>query len=179
MHGKDDQPKDCCKHDEPENKFTLFLKTYYPLILIFSYLILIIAITEWNDFKMMRAISHFMGAFFLTFSFFKFLDLKGFATAYQTYDLLAKKSRFYAHAYPFIELVLGIAYVAGFAPLYTNIVTFIVMSISSIGVIQSLLQKRKIQCACLGTIFKLPMTKITLFEDLLMAIMALVAVFGF
>ena len=46
------------------------------------------------------------------------------------------------------------------------------MGVSSIGVVQSLLKKRAIQCACLGTIFNLPMTKITLFEDLLMVAMA-------
>ncbi len=38
---------------------------------------------------------------------------------------------------------------------------------------QALLQKRTIQCACLGTALKLPMTKVTLGEDLLMGLMAL------
>jgi hypothetical protein len=71
---------------------------------------------------------------------------------------------------------LGIAYVVQFNPLVTNWVTLILMSVSSIGVVQSLLNKRKIQCACLGAVFNLPMSKVTLIEDALMAGMALVMI---
>jgi len=45
--------------------------------------------------------------------------------------------------------------------------------VSSVGVIQSVLNKRKIRCACLGAVFNLPMSTITILEDLLMAGMAL------
>ena len=38
--------------------------------------------------------------------------------------------------------------------------------------VKSLLQRRKIQCACLGTVFNLPMSYVTLTEDLLMVAMA-------
>ena len=41
-------------------------------------------------FDVMRAMGHFMGGFFLVFSFFKLLNLSGFADAYRTYDVLAK-----------------------------------------------------------------------------------------
>jgi prepilin signal peptidase PulO-like enzyme (type II secretory pathway) len=67
----------------------------------------------------------------------------------------------YGFVYPFIELALGIAYLLQWQPFYTNIATIVVMGFSSIGVIQSLLKKRKTQCACLGTIFNLPMSTIT------------------
>ncbi len=46
------------------------------------------------------------------------------------------------------------------------------MSIGSVGVLRSLMQKRKIQCACLGTVFELPMTTVTLVENVGMAVMA-------
>jgi hypothetical protein len=45
---------------------------------------------------------------------------------------------------------------------------FLVMSISIIGVLQSVLNKRKIKCACLGAVFNLPMSTITIIEDALM-----------
>ena len=73
---------------------------------------------------------------------------------------------------PFIELSLGILYLLNQLPVFTNLATIIVMGISSIGVIQSIMNKRKIQCACLGTVFNLPMSTITLVEDLLMVVMA-------
>ena len=46
------------------------------------------------------------------------------------------------------------------------------MSISIIGVLQSVLNKRKIKCACLGAIFNVPMTTITIIEDALMIAMS-------
>lgn len=157
-----------------EEKITFW--TYKPLILIFLYLIGLTVITEFNrgSFNLMHWMNHFMGGFFLFFSFFKFLNLKGFAEAYSTYDVIAKKWNVYGFIYPFIELALGIGYLYGYFPVAINITTLVVMSLSSIGVIQSVLNKSKIRCACLGTIFNLPMTTITIVEDLLMAAMAVI-----
>ena len=50
----------------------------------------------------------------------------------------------------------------------TNIVTFVVMTVSIAGVLQSVFNKRKIKCACLGAVFNLPMSTITIIEDALM-----------
>jgi hypothetical protein len=55
-----------------------------------------------------------------------------------------------------------------FATLATNIANFAVMSVSTVGVARTLLKKAKIQCACLGTVFNLPMSSVTLIEDLVM-----------
>ena len=109
-----------------------------------------------------------MAGFFLMFSFFKFLNLQGFAESYAMYDIVAKKWDAWGYVYTFIELALGLAYLSRFNPLITNITTFVVMSISIIGVLQSVLNKRKIKCACLGAVFNLPMSTITIIEDALM-----------
>jgi hypothetical protein len=74
--------------------------------------------------------------------------------------------------YPFIELILGAAYLIDFKPWLTNSVTLLVMSISAAGVVQSVLAKRKIRCACLGTVFNLPMSTVTIVEDGMMIAMA-------
>ena len=113
-----------------------------------------------------------MAGFFLVFSFFKLLDLTAFADSYQMYDVIAARSRGYALAYPFIELVLGVAYVVRFEPVLTNAVTLVVMLVGAYGVLKSLLAGRKIRCACLGAVLNLPMTYVTLVEDALMAVMA-------
>ena len=88
------------------------------------------------------------------------------------YDQLAMKVPAYGFVYPFIELGLGLAYLTEFNPNITNWVTVIVMGLSSIGVIQSVLNKQKIRCACLGVAFNLPMSTVTITEDLLMVTMA-------
>ena len=113
-----------------------------------------------------------MAGFFLVFSFFKLLDLRGFADAYQSYDILARRSRAWALAYPFVELALGIAYLTRWQPVPTNIATLALMLVGSVGVLRAVLDKRAIRCACLGTALNLPMTTVTLVEDLGMAAMA-------
>ncbi|MEI9956322.1 MAG: hypothetical protein WDM90_08485 [Ferruginibacter sp.] len=54
-----------------------------------------------------------------------------------------------------------------------NYVTLIVMSVSIIGVLQSVFNKRKIKCACLGAVFNLPMSTVTIIEDALMIAMSI------
>jgi hypothetical protein len=119
----------------------------------------------------------FMSGFFLIFSFFKLLDLQGFADSYSMYDLIAKRFRSWGVIYPFIELALGIAFAVNFSPVLTNWITLAVMGISIIGVLQSVLNKRKIRCACLGAVFNLPMSTITIIEDGLMIIMSIAMLF--
>ncbi len=116
--------------------------------------------------------ANFMGGFFLAFSFFKFLDLKGFASGFARYDLIAGAWKPWAYLYAFVELLLGIAYVTRFWPVPTHIVTLIVMTIGAAGVIRSLLRKDRIRCACLGTVIDLPLGTVTLIEDIGMALMA-------
>lgn len=149
-------------------------ESLYPLFLIVGYIagtvgLIAYAIGTRSPEALMQ---WFMAGFFLVFSFFKLLDLRGFADAYQSYDLVAKAWPGWAWAYPFVELALGIAYLVGFAPLATNFVTLVVMLVGAVGVLKALLDRRAIRCACLGTALNLPMTKVTLVEDLGMAAMA-------
>jgi hypothetical protein len=148
--------------------------TYYPLALLVAYLLGVTALVELRAGSLdgMRAMATFMGGFFLAFSFFKLLDVRGFADAYGSYDLVARRWPAWGFAYPFVELLLGAAYVAGFQPVLTNVATLVVMTVGAAGVLQSLLGGRKIRCACLGTVFNLPMSTVTLAEDGLMAVMA-------
>lgn len=156
-----------------ENKST-WLQTYKPILLIGAFItgITILPQITTGSFSWERWMTNFMAGFFLTFSFFKLLNLKGFAESYSSYDILARKWMGWGFVYAFIELALGLAYLLQFNPLLTNTITFAVMSISIAGVLQSLLHKRKIQCACLGAVFELPMSTITVIEDALMIVMS-------
>ena len=147
---------------------------YFPLFLIVAYIAGVVALIEWRlgGFVVERAMTNFMAGFFLVFSFFKLLNLSAFADAYSTYDVVAARSRAYALAYPFLELALGAAYVVRFQPFWTNLATLVLMIVGTVGVLRSLLDRRKIQCACLGTVFNLPMSSVTLVEDLSMAVTA-------
>jgi hypothetical protein len=116
--------------------------------------------------------NQFMAGFFFVFSAFKLLDIRGFADGYSTYDLLAKRWHTYGYIYPFLELALGILYLITWLPEATAGATIIIMGFSSLGVMNSLLKKQTFQCACLGTILKVPLSSITLIEDLTMVALA-------
>ncbi|MEM9888391.1 MAG: MauE/DoxX family redox-associated membrane protein [Bacteroidota bacterium] len=150
------------------------LSTYKPLILIvlFTAGTTLLAQYPFQNFSGMLWMRHFMAGFFIVFSFFKLLNLEGFANSYQMYDIVAARWRTWGFIYPFVELGLGILYLTNLAPTFTNWATIIVLGVSSIGVIQSNLNKRKIKCACLGDVFNLPMSTVTVVEDLTMVGMA-------
>lgn len=157
-----------------ENDKGTWLHTYRPVLLIGAYItgITILPGILNGSFTWKNWMADFMAGFFLTFSFFKLLNLKGFAESYSTYDIISRKWMGWGFVYAFIELGLGLAYLLHISPLIINTITFLVMSISIIGVLQSLLNKRKIQCACLGVVFDLPMSTITVIEDALMIVMS-------
>jgi copper chaperone CopZ len=154
-----------------------WLSTYSPLLLIVGYIfgssvLVQVGMGGLASITAMETMRYFMAGFFLVFSFFKLLDINAFANAYAGYDLLAKRWRGWGLIYPFKELGLGMAYLAHFNPLLTHWATIIVMGFSAIGVVRAVASKTQIQCACLGTVFKLPMSTVTIVEDVGMVLMA-------
>jgi copper chaperone CopZ/uncharacterized membrane protein YphA (DoxX/SURF4 family) len=167
------------EHNETAEQAKSWFETYKPILLIFGFVTLVASIMQINKegFNVMQFMQHFMAGFFLVFSFFKLLDLKGFAESYAMYDVIAKRIPAWGYIYPFVELGLGIAFCANYAPKLTNTVALIVMSVSIIGVLESVFNKKKIQCACLGAVFKLPMSTVTIIEDALMIVMSATMLF--
>tara|TARA_B100001939_G_scaffold345241_1_gene361351 strand:- start:728 stop:1477 length:750 start_codon:yes stop_codon:yes gene_type:complete len=123
---------------------------------------------NWNDFML-----DFMGLFFIIFSFFKMLDLKGFSESFKMYDPLAKKVSFYGVLYPFIETALGLMFLMKFEVFSALILSVLILGLTTIGVTKILISKRSIQCACLGTVLKLPMTEATFIENVIMIFMSI------
>lgn len=114
----------------------------------------------------------YMAGFFLIFGGLKLVNLRAFAMRFATYDIIAKQWKPYGYAYPFIELALGVCYLFSIAPRLTNIVTIVVMTVGAYGIHQKLRSGRMFTCACLGTKFDIPLTRVTVAENLLMAAMA-------
>jgi hypothetical protein len=115
----------------------------------------------------------FMGVFFLVFALFKFIGYGMFTDMYAGYDIVAKRFKAYAYAYPFIELSLGLLYLTNTFGVGRDTFTVVIMFISSIGVFQEIKKRSGIHCACLGNIIKLPLSTTSLVEDVAMGLMAL------
>ncbi len=145
------------------------LKSYLPLLVITAYAaVLSIALMHSHVDFMYR----FMGFFLCTFALFKFVDLKGFMSAFKEYDLLSKAVKPYPMIYPLIELFLGLSYISYTLVWLSNYALIAVMALNACSVIYALFQKKKLMCACLGTSLKLPLTIVSLYEIVLMMGMA-------
>lgn len=161
-------------HSETLEEAKSWAETYKPILLIFGYVTAISLVVSWQSsgINFMVFMRIFMAGFFLTFSFFKMLNLKAFAESYAMYDIVAKKFSAWGYIYAFIELGLGLSFALNLSPTVVNWVTLIVMTISILGVLESVLNKKKIQCACLGAVFNLPMSTVTIVEDAIMIAMS-------
>ena len=149
------------------------LQQLKPLLLIIFYLAVASILLHYKNWSWSEFMLDFMGLFYIVFSFFKMLDLKGFPESFKMYDPLAKRIPIYGWIYPFIETALGLLFLMRFEVNIALIVTLIVLGITTIGVTKTLLDKKSIRCACLGTALKLPMTEATFIENAIMIIMAI------
>lgn len=149
------------------------LKQLFPLFLILGYILIASILLNIKPWDINGFMLDFMGLFYIVFSFFKLLDLKGFPQSFRMYDPLAKAVPAYGWVYPFIEVVLGLMFLIRFQIDIALIVTLVILGITTSGVTKTLLDKKSIQCACLGTALKLPMTKATFIENAIMIVMAI------
>lgn len=158
-------------------KETSKLAQLKPLLLIFLYLFAAVFLLNYKQWNINNAMLDFMGLFYIVFSFFKLLDLKGFPESFKMYDPLAKAVPFYGKVYPFLELALGILFLMRFKIALALVATILILGITTLGVTKTLLDKKSIRCACLGTALKLPMTEATFIENAIMLVMAFVMLF--
>ena len=150
------------------------IKQLKPLFIILGYISVTSILLNFRNWNSTNAMLDFMGLFYIIFSFFKILDIKGFSTSFKMYDPLAKKITIYGYIYPFIEILLGLMFLTRIEVNIALLITIIILGITSVGVTKTLLNKRTINCACLGTTLKLPMTEATFIENAIMITMAIV-----
>ena len=158
--------------ENPKTEIVSQIQELFPLFLIFFYITVFSIIINRTNFQLDSFMYDFMGLFYIVFSFFKFLDYKNFPSTFSMYDPIAKTFPFYGWMYPFIETILGLLFLLRIQLFISLCVTITILGITTVGVTRSLMNKSNIQCACLGTALKLPMTKATFIENFIMIIMA-------
>lgn len=161
------------------------MKTYWPLIILI--LVSLAAadamtgprvdwdITRWDWHFWMH---NFMGFFLCMFALLKLFDPKGFENGFAMYDLLAKSWHPWGFIYPWVELGLGLAYFAFIFPTAVYIATIVLFSFGAIGVVLALRKGLNINCPCMGNVLKVPLSTVTLTEDIAMIVMAIVMLAG-
>ena len=164
-------------HKPSESNLREYIKFAGVLVFItvFAYLLY-----SWTDGEgVLTFIRFFMGVFLVVFATFKFIGYEMFVQMFRGYDLIAKRYKAYSYAYPFIELFLGVMFLFDLLPVFRKLGVLVVMSIGAVGVFQEIYHKRSgIHCACLGNIIKLPLSTVSLVEDLAMILMASIMLIG-
>jgi hypothetical protein len=165
-----------CEHHSLD-KIQSTKSSHWRLLPLFSVLVLIFILSFVRQllggFDFMMWMMDFMGVFFVMFGLFKLYDLYGFVQGFQTYDIVAQRFQWFGYVYPFVEVLLGTAYLAGFMFTWQNLLALILSGLGLYSAYLALKGGEEIQCVCLGTFFNLPMTNVTLLENGLMFAMAL------
>ena len=130
------------------------------------------------DSDALRTVMFFEGLMLSFFALFKLLDVKGFQEGYASYDLITKHIPGWGYLYPFVELGLGVLLLLNCWVHPVSVLVALLAIIGLISVAIELRKDRKIQCACLGTALNVPLTQVTLVENGIMLVMALIMVFN-
>ena len=124
---------------------------------------------QWRGFDLMQFLESFMGVFFIVFASFKIYNLKEFAYGFKSYEIMKNRSVNWGFSYPFIQVLFGVMYLAGWGSAYLDMIVFLWSSFGAYVVMLTLRKKADVHCVCLGNVIKLPLSTISFVEDFGMA----------
>ena len=114
----------------------------------------------------------FMGYSLAILACLKLMDINSFVEGFRQYDLLTPHIPAYGKLYPFIELWVALGISAGIAPIWTGATALLVGLVGAISVIKAVyIDKRNLNCACIGGNSRAPLGAISLAENLMMLFM--------
>jgi len=152
-------------------------KTYQPVIAVFAVTFPMAVTTCWaieHALVTIRILELFVAFSMCVLGILKLRDLLSFATGFVQYDLVARQYVPYAYVYPFVEVGAGALMIAGIATWIVAPAALIVSSVGGVSVIKAVyLEKRDLNCACVGGGSAVPLGFISLTENLMMMAMAL------
>ncbi len=152
-------------------------KTYQPVLAVFAVTFLMAITTTWmlkGSFDVIRILEFFIAFSMCVLGILKLQDLMSFATGFVQYDLIARRYVPYSYVYPFVEAGAGILMIAGLFTWVAAPAALIVSTIGAISVFKAVyIEKRDLECACVGGGSSVPLGFISLTENLMMMAMSL------
>ena len=157
-----------------KNIIISYFSTYKPILITLG-LVLLLSVISFNNSEntINGFMRFFMGFFFIIFSFLKLQNIKQFALSFSNYDPITKKFFRFGIMYPFIELILGVFFLTGSFLLFSNAATLFILIPQTFGIFNKLRNNQNVNCACLGTSFNIPLSNLTIIENLSMCLMAI------
>ena len=112
----------------------------------------------------------FMGVSLSMLASLKLMDLESFTDSFQKYDLITRRVKPYGKIYPFAELLIGLGFLSGIAPLATGIGSLLIGTSGGISVFKAVfIDKLALNCACVGGNTKTPLGVVSFAENAIMA----------
>lgn len=150
--------------------------SYRPVVAVFAVAVLLAlaAAVAVAPFSVLRWVEWSIAFGMCLLALLKLQDVQQFSTMFLNYDLLARRYVPYAYVYPFVELGAGLLMVAGVGLWLAVPAALIVGTVGAASVIKAVyLERRELQCACVGGSSKVPLGFVSLTENLMMVAMAL------
>ncbi|MDE0933565.1 MAG: glutaredoxin [Novosphingopyxis baekryungensis] len=151
--------------------------SYKPVIAIFAVAALMALTLSWSmtgALLTVRAGEMFIAISMCVLAIQKLQNVRGFATMFLGYDLLAQRWVPYASIYPFAEALAGILMLGRVLGWISIPVALFIGTIGAISVFYAVyVQKRELKCACVGGSSNVPLGFVSLTENVMMVAMAL------
>ena len=151
--------------------------SYTPVIALFAMTALMALATSFSvygELFTIRAAEWFISFSMIVLALLKLQDVDKFATMFLNYDLLARRWVPYASIYPFAEGLAGVLMTAHALDWLSIPVALFIGGIGAISVFKAVyIDKRDINCACVGGSSKVPLGFVSLTENVMMVAMAL------
>lgn len=136
--------------------------SYTPVVAIFS----TAGLVAWAA---ALSVPGFMGVSLSMLASLKLMDLESFTESFEKYDLVTQQVKPYGKAFPFIELLLGLGFLSGVAPVATGLGSVIVGTSGAVSVFKAVyIDKLELNCACVGGNSKAPLGVISFLENAIM-----------
>lgn len=146
--------------------------TYIPVLVVFVVAALMALAVSWATFESvltLRAFEWFIAFSMSILAILKLRDLTNFSNMFLGYDLLAQKWVRYAYVYPFAEALAGILMIAGAFIWIGGPIAILIGTIGAISVFKAVyIDKRSLNCACVGGNSNVPLGFVSLTENLMM-----------
>lgn len=152
-------------------------KTYQPVVAIFVVTFAMALTTSWaalGAFSVIRTAELFIAFSMCVLGIMKLQNLQSYSNGFIQYDLFARRYVPYAYVYAFIEAIGGILMIAS---LVTWLIAPIVLAVTTLGAVSIVkavyIEKRDLNCACVGGGSSVPLGFLSLTENLMMMGMAI------
>lgn len=117
----------------------------------------------------------FAGGLCIIFGSFKLIGYEAFVTMFPKYTPLGKRYSFYTYLYPFLQLFLGFLYVSNLLPFLRDTLAIAVFGYGVFSILKYTASNPSgARIAYLGGIINMPISTVSLIEDVLMSGMAVI-----